>query len=69
MQQDPYFRTDIKLTYRKERPKTSHEFFINIDNVFNTQNVFAQVYSPKTNQIENVYQLGMFPTFQYKLTF
>ena len=68
-QQDPYFRTDLKLTYRKERPKTSHEFFINIDNLFNTQNVFVQVYSPKTNQIENVYQLGMFPTFQYKLTF
>ncbi|MGD1845857.1 MAG: carboxypeptidase regulatory-like domain-containing protein [Salibacteraceae bacterium] len=68
-QQDDYFRTDAKVTYRVNRSKVSHEFFINVDNVFNTQNVFAQTYSPRTNQIENIYQLGMFPTFQYKILF
>ena len=68
-QHNDYFRADLKVTYRFERPKVAHEFFINIDNVFNTQNVFAQTYSQRTNQLENVYQLGMFPTFQYKLLF
>ena len=68
-QQDPYFRTDFKITYRMNRTKVSHEWFFNLDNVFNTQNVFVQTYNPKSNQLENIYQLGFFPTFQYKLEF
>lgn len=67
--QDDYFRTDAKVTYRVNRKRVSHEFFINIDNLLNTQNVFAQTYSTQTNQIENIYQLGIFPTFQYKILF
>ena len=68
-QQREYFRTDAKITYRINRKKVSHEVFLNVDNLFNNQNVFAQTYSQRTNQIENVYQLGMFPTFQYKILF
>lgn len=67
--QPDYFRTDFKVTYRLNQKRVSHEFFVNVDNLFNTQNVFAQTYSQRTNQIENIYQLGVFPTFQYKIFF
>ncbi|NOU16850.1 MAG: TonB-dependent receptor [Bacteroidales bacterium] len=67
--QNDYFRTDFKITYRLNRTKVMHDFFINIDNVFNTKNVFTQIYSVRTKQLEYVYQLGIFPTFQYKLYF
>lgn len=66
---DPYFRTDVKLSYRWNRSKVAHEFFINIDNVFNTENVFMQTFNTTTLQVENVNQTGFFPTFQYKIYF
>ena len=69
LQQKDYFRSDLKITYRINRKRVSHEVFLNIDNVFDNQNVFAQTYSARTGQIENIYQLGMFPTFQYKIQF
>lgn len=64
-----YFRADLKVTYRFNGFGKSHELFINIDNVLNTQNVFAQTYNARTHSLENIYQLGLFPTFQYKVYF
>lgn len=69
LQYKPYFRSDIKLTYRVNRKKTAHEIFLNIDNVFNNKNVFTQAFNSRTMQVEEIYQLGLFPTFQYKLYF
>ncbi len=68
-QHDPYFRTDFKITYRINKQKLSHEVFFNIDNVFNNQNIFLQTYNARNGTIGNIYQLGMFPTFQYKILF
>ena len=67
--QADYFRTDLKVTYRLNKNKVAHEFFLNVDNVFDNQNIFQQTYSARTGQVENIYQLGLFPTFQYKLLF
>jgi hypothetical protein len=64
-----YFRTDFKVTYRFNGFGKTQEFFLNLDNVFNTKNVFTQIYSTRTNKLEYVYQLGLFPTFQYKIFF
>ncbi|MEM1119699.1 MAG: TonB-dependent receptor [Bacteroidota bacterium] len=64
-----YFRTDIKLTYRINRPKMSHELFVNVDNVFNVSNVFAEYYSPLAQEVVTIKQLGWFPTFQYQIEF
>jgi hypothetical protein len=64
-----YFRTDLKLTYRINTLGAGHEFFINIDNLFNTKYVFSQVYNADKNQLSYIYQLGIFPTFQYKIYF
>jgi hypothetical protein len=64
-----YFRTDIKVTYRFNGLGKAQEVFINVDNVFNTKNVFAQTYDAGRNQLGNIYQLGIFPTFQYKIYF
>jgi hypothetical protein len=68
-QYEPYFRTDAKLTWRFNGLGKTHEFFINIDNVFNNKNVFAQTYDLNKNELGYIYQLGIFPTFQYKIYF
>lgn len=64
-----YFRTDFKVTFRFNGFGKTQEFFLNLDNVFNNKNIFAQIYNTHSNQLEYVYQLGLFPTFQYKIFF
>jgi hypothetical protein len=65
----PYFRTDIKLTWRINALGKTHEVFVNVDNVFNNQNIFSQTYDVNKNELGYIYQLGIFPTFQYKIYF
>ena len=64
-----YFRTDIKINYRVNKKRLTQEWALDIQNVFNNQNLFRQTYNPMTQQIVNSYQLGFFPIPQYRLTF
>ena len=68
-QHKAYFRLDAKLTYQIRRPKINHEFYINVDNVLNTQNVFANFFSRTTLMVETIAQPGRFPSFNYKISF
>ena len=64
-----YFRTDIKISYRWNRKKATHEFSLDIDNIFNTKNIWQEIYDPGTGTVETQYQLGLFPIPLYRLTF
>ena len=64
-----YFRTDIKLSLRKNKPHSTQYFILDIMNVLNTQNIFQQVYNPKINSISSIYQYGIIPNFIYKVEF
>lgn len=64
-----YFRTDVKFSYRINRKKTTHEIALDINNIFDTQNIWSEQYSPKTGTIVKEYQLGFLPIPMYKLTF
>ncbi len=64
-----YFRTDIKLSYRLNRKKATHEFSLDIDNVFNTQNIWQEIYDPAKGTVTTQYQLGIFPIPLYRVTF
>jgi hypothetical protein len=69
LQLDDYFRADVKLSYRINRPKLTHEFAIDLQNISNRDNVFAQSYNARTNSIVTQYQIGFFPIPQYRITF
>lgn len=64
-----YFRTDVKVSYRINRKKVTHEMSLDVDNVFNTKNIFRQIYNPNSNSITTEYQIGLFPVPQYRITF
>jgi hypothetical protein len=64
-----YFRTDIKVSYRMNRKKTTHEFSLDLQNFTNNQNMFMQRYNARTNQIATEYQIGFFPIPQYRILF
>ena len=64
-----YFRTDLKMSYRINRKKSTHEIALDVDNVFNTQNIWQEQYDAKTNSVKTIYQLGLFPVPSYRVTF
>jgi len=64
-----YFRFDFKFGFRFNRRKVFHYVVVDIMNIFNTKNLFQQVYNPKTGEIYDVYQYGMLPNIFYRLEF
>ncbi|PBQ32423.1 TonB-dependent receptor [Sphingobacteriaceae bacterium] len=66
-----FFRLDIKtgFTLNAKHSKLSQSVFLDIQNVTNNKNVFAQRYNPVTNTVNTAYQIGFFPNFVYKIQF
>jgi len=67
--QKDYFRTDIKFSYRFNGKRVTHEFALDVNNIFNTQNIWQQYYDPVANAIKTEYQTGRFPIPLYRLLF
>jgi hypothetical protein len=64
-----YFRADIRLAFRLEGKKTNQEWAIDIQNVANTKNPLYNQYDAFENEEVTVYQLGIFPMIQYRISF
>lgn len=64
-----YFRLDLKAGYRINAAKVTHEFFLDVQNVTNQENILRREYNSATRGVSNVNQLGLFPVIQYKLQF
>ena len=67
----PYFRSDVKVALRWNRPKVTHELAFDIVNVTNNFNVLSLKYTPENPEgsITQVPQLGILPLFYYKIDF
>lgn len=64
-----YFRADVKVTLRRNGKNIMQEWFVDINNVLNTANIFGQSYSPSKNAITTSYQLGLYPNINYRIVF
>ncbi|MEM8568048.1 MAG: TonB-dependent receptor [Bacteroidota bacterium] len=64
-----YFRLDIKFGVRVNRPKVSHQFFIDLQNITDRENEFERRFNTVTNQINTVDQIGFFPDVLYRIQF
>lgn len=65
----PYFRIDIGINYRINRPKTVHILSLNIQNLTNRQNVQSRYYDIVSHKAILNYGLGMVPIISYKIEF
>lgn len=66
-----FYRIDFKVGYvlNSKKHKISQSWFIDIQNVTNHKNVFAERYNPLTNSMNTAYQLPFLPNFVYKVQF
>ncbi len=71
-QQYPYYlRLDLKFGFRlnSKKKKISNSFYVDFQNLTFQENIFESRYNPRTQQINNVYQIGFFPDVMYRITF
>lgn len=64
-----YFRVDAKVSVTLEGKKVTQIWSADIQNLFDTKNVFQQLYNAESQSIRTEYQLGFFPVGQYKIMF
>ena len=66
-----YFRADLKINYKINSKKITHEIGFDLVNILGTKNILNVVYAPNSisdpgNPIKTNYQLGFLPIFFYK---
>ncbi len=69
MKTSDFIKIDFRLRYRLNRKKCSHEFAVELGNIFNRKNVAGITFNPYTNQIESVYDLPLIPLASYRIEF
>ncbi len=69
LQFKPYFRFDIKLNYRCNTKRYTHEVGIDLVNVAQYKNTLRIQYVSPQEPAREVYQLGFLPLFYYRLDF
>lgn len=67
--QDPYFRADLKIAFRKEYKRSTLEIAVDLQNITANENIFAQDYNASSNTIVTQYQQGFFPVPFVRFTF
>lgn len=65
----PYRRFDVRIAYRINAKKASHEIAFDLVNVTNRKNVLKYSYIDTAPYYRETYQLGFLPLFYYKLDF
>jgi hypothetical protein len=70
-----YFRVDLKISWRMNTKKLTHEFGLDLVNLLNTKNLLSLAYAPRldpndtSDPIAEKQQLGRLPIFYYKVDF
>ncbi len=67
-----YFRADLKISWRMNAKRTTHEIGLDLVNVFNSKNLLSLTYAPNladptAEPIAVKQQLGFLPIFYYKV--
>jgi hypothetical protein len=66
---DDYFRTDLRIGFKKNGKKTSQEWAIDLQNLTGFQSLFMEGWDPAESEIYTVYQQGFYPMFLYRIQF
>lgn len=64
-----FFRTDIRVSYKVNKKSVTHELALDVQNVFNIQNILTQQFNTRTGELQRIYQIGIFPVPMYRIYF
>jgi len=68
---DAYLRLDLKfgIKFNSSKKKSSHSFYVDLQNITNNSNVFSRDYNRLTQQVNQIDQIGFQPDFGYRFQF
>lgn len=69
LQAKDYFRTDVKFSLKRNRPKSTVTWSVDIQNVSNAKNIFGDYFDPLTGTTKTSYQAPLIPILSYKVDF
>lgn len=69
LQYPNYFRTDLKVFLKSFGRKSNIEFIIDIQNLFDTQNIYNEAYNKENKKVYYNYQMGRLIIPQFKIEF
>lgn len=64
-----YIKPDLQIQFRNNTKHYSEMFTFSLENFINRDNLLNQEYDAVNKNIKTTYQLGIFPTFTYRITF
>jgi hypothetical protein len=64
-----FFRCDIRLSHKINRPGMGHLIAIDIQNITNRKNQFLESFDPDTGRVEQEYQIGILPIVLWRVYF
>ena len=64
-----YSRVDLKIALRQNNKKSTLEWAIDIQNLFNSKNIYNQVFNTRTGEVSYTYQLGLLIIPQFRIEF
>jgi hypothetical protein len=64
-----YFRSDLRVSWRKNKPGYTRTLSLDIQNLTNQQNVAYLYYDTYLKQVRTKYQVGIIPVLAYRVEF
>jgi hypothetical protein len=69
IQYPAYFRTDIRVSVKRNRPNSTQTLALDIQNVTNRKNIYGKYFNEETKSIKTYYQTPLIPVLSYKIEF
>lgn len=64
-----YFRTDLRLSLKRNRSKSTTTLALDIQNVTNHENLGGRYFDAQSGKIKSWYQLSLLPVISYRIEF
>ncbi|MBB6326077.1 hypothetical protein FHS59_001705 [Algoriphagus iocasae] len=69
-EQNPaYFRTDLRLSLKRNKEKSTRIWALDIQNATNRKNIYGRYYEPMDSEIKTSYQAPLIPILSYRVEF
>jgi hypothetical protein len=66
---DAYFRSDVRISWKRNRNGFTGTLSLDIQNLTNRENVFIHYYDATIGKIRTAYQLPLIPVLNYRIEF
>ncbi|GAB4025342.1 TonB-dependent receptor [Spirosoma gilvum] len=64
-----YFRPDVRLSWKKNRPRSTRTLSLDLQNAINRQNVYNHYFDPASGTVKSYYATGLIPVLSYRVVF